>query len=99
MSPWRRAPRPVGDALSPLSRIWQPETLLAEVQQAWAEIVGEAIAREAEPVAERGGVVTVSCSSSVWAHELDLLAPPILERLNTGIRGGPVSRLRCVAAH
>ena len=97
MSPWRRAPRPVGAALSPLSRVWQPETVLAEVQQVWFDAVGETIARESEPVAERGGVVTISCSSSLWAHELNLLAPPILERLNAGIRGGPVSRLRCVA--
>jgi len=39
----------------------------------------------------------VSCSASVWAQELDLMAPAILERLNQPLRSGRVSRLRCVA--
>jgi Dna[CI] antecedent, DciA len=41
-------------------------------------------------------VVTVSCSASVWAQELDLMAPVILERLNRLLHAGRVSRLRCV---
>ncbi len=63
----------------------------------WHGTVGGTIAGEAEPTAERGGVVTVSCSASVWAQELDLMAPAILERLNSHLRTGHVSRLRCVA--
>ena len=47
---------------------------------------GTAIAGEARPTAERGGDVTVSCSASVWAQELDLMAPAILERLNCALR-------------
>jgi predicted nucleic acid-binding Zn ribbon protein len=74
----------------------EPQSLLGEVQRAWRDAVGAAIALEAEPTAERGGVVTVSCSASVWAQELDLMAPAILERLNQRLRGGRVSRLRCV---
>lgn len=74
-----------------------PETLLAEVQRAWPAAVGSTIAEEAQPTAERAGVVTVSCSASVWAQELDLMAPAILERLNRLLDSGQVSRLRCVA--
>jgi predicted nucleic acid-binding Zn ribbon protein len=74
-----------------------PDTLLAQVQQAWREAVGAAIALEAQPTRERGGVVTVSCSASVWAQELDLMSPAIVERLNQRLRSGRVSRLRCVA--
>jgi hypothetical protein len=33
----------------------------------------------------------------VWAQELDLMAPTILEGLNARLRAGRVSRLRCVA--
>jgi predicted nucleic acid-binding Zn ribbon protein len=73
-----------------------PETLLAEVQRIWPAAVGEAIAQEAQPTGERGGVVTVSCAASVWAQELDLMAPAILERLNQLLRSGRVARLRCV---
>ena len=74
-----------------------PQTLLAEIQRAWPEAVGEAIAVEAQPTAERGGVLTISCSASVWAHELDLMGPTILERLNGVLKGAKVTRLRCVA--
>ncbi len=63
----------------------------------WGEAVGPAIAGEAHPSAERGGVLTVSCSASVWAQELDLMGPVILEELNSRLRRGQVARLRCVA--
>lgn len=72
--------------------------MLAEVQFIWPSTVGDAIAREASPVAERAGIVTVACSGSVWANELDLMAPAIVERLNLGMRRGSVRKLRCTAA-
>ncbi len=93
----RNAPRPLADALERVRAEWAPETGLAEIQQRWPEVVGAAIAAEARPVRERGGVLTVSCSASVWAHELDLMGPAIVERLNAVLRRGKVSRLRCVA--
>jgi predicted nucleic acid-binding Zn ribbon protein len=97
MTPYRRSPRPITLALDRMRDELEPDTLLAEVQREWPHAVGDAIAGEAEPTSERGGVVTVSCSASVWAHELDLMAPLILERLNNALRSGQVSRLRCVA--
>jgi hypothetical protein len=42
-------------------------------------------------------VLVVSCSASVGAQELDLMAPAILERLNEALRGQRLIRLRCVA--
>jgi predicted nucleic acid-binding Zn ribbon protein len=97
MSPHRRGPRPLTVALEGLREQLAPETVLADVQRAWASAVGTTIAAEARPTAERGGILTISCSASVWAQELDLMAPVILERLNAGLRGGHVSRLRCVS--
>jgi len=94
---YRRTPRPLSLALDHLRDELEPDSLLADVQRAWDGTVGTAIAGEAQPTAERGGVVTVSCSASVWAQELDLMAPAILERLNARLRAGRVSRLRCVA--
>jgi predicted nucleic acid-binding Zn ribbon protein len=93
----RRAPRPLGPALDRMRAEWQPPTLLAAVQQAWADVVGDALAREAAPRAERGGVLTVDCSSSLWAHELDLMGPMIVDRLNTALGREAVRRLRCTA--
>jgi predicted nucleic acid-binding Zn ribbon protein len=84
-------------ALEALQDELTPETLLADVQRAWPEVVGAAIAAEATPTAERGGVLTISCSAAVWAQELDLMAPAILGRLNTRVARRRVERLRCVA--
>jgi predicted nucleic acid-binding Zn ribbon protein len=94
---YRRSPRSLSSALEAIRDELEPDSLLAEVQRAWQGAVGMAIAGEAQPTGERGGVVTVSCSASVWAQELDLMAPAILDRLNSALRSGRVSRLRCVA--
>ena len=74
-----------------------PATLLADVQRTWSAVVGEAIAAQAQPTADRGGVITISCAASVWAQELDLMAPQIITQLNGALGGEPVRRLRCVA--
>jgi predicted nucleic acid-binding Zn ribbon protein len=97
VSPQRRSPRPLTVALEAIAEDLAPKSALADVQRAWRTAVGESIAAQAQPTAERGGVVTVSCSASVWAQELDLMAPQIIERLNQLLKQGRVQRLRCVA--
>ena len=96
MTPYRRSPRPLAFALDGIRDELAPESMLADVQRVWRDAVGAMIAGEAQPTSERGGVVTISCSASVWAQELDLMAPAILARLNELLRSGQVSRLRCV---
>ena len=81
MSP-RRSPRPVGAALRQARARAEPRTLLAATQSAWPAAAGARVAAEAEPVAERDGVVTIACRSATWAQELDLLQPELVERLN-----------------
>ena len=97
MSPHRRSLRPIAAALESVRDELAPMTVLAGVQRVWPEAVGPAIAEEASPTSERGGIVTVSCSASVWAQELDLMAPAILERLHRLLPSASVTRLRCVA--
>ena len=92
----RRVPRPVGLAMDGLRDELAPETLLAEVQRVWREAVGPAIAGEAQPPAERAGVLVVSGSAWVWAQELDLMGPAILERLNEALGAQRLGRLRCI---
>ncbi|HYF24934.1 MAG TPA: DUF721 domain-containing protein [Baekduia sp.] len=94
----RRAPRPLTSALGDLVDALAPATGLAALQRVWPEAVGDVIAAEAEPTAEADGVVTVTCSSSVWAQELDLLAPELVARLNEALGDERVTRLRCQAA-
>lgn len=97
MSPHRRSLRPLSVALADVRDELAPATVLAGVQRAWPEAVGPTIAAEATPTAARGGIVTISCSASVWAQELDLMGPAILERLNALLEGPSITRLRCVA--
>jgi predicted nucleic acid-binding Zn ribbon protein len=81
----RRAPRPIGAALEGVLSGAEPATLLAAVQSAWPGAVGEAVAREASPVSERDGVVTVACRSATWAQELDLLSGQILDQVRRNL--------------
>jgi predicted nucleic acid-binding Zn ribbon protein len=96
MTHYRRSPRSFGLALEDFRDRVAPETLLAEVQRVWPQAVGAAIAAEALPTAERGGVLTVSCSAAVWAQELNLMSTDILDRLNGFLNGATLARLRCV---
>jgi len=95
----RRAPRPISEAVSAALEGAEPATLLAAVQRAWPAAVGEAIAREATPVAERDGVVTVACRSATWAQELDLLGARIGQQLAAELPAGTaLERLRFTAS-
>ena len=75
-------PAPLGSALRRGARAGAPKTLLAAVQSVWPRSPARPSPREAEPVAERDGVVTVACRSATWAQELDLLQTELLGRLN-----------------
>ena len=92
---YRRAAVPLARAVEDLAARVAPATLLADVQQAWPQVAGELMARQAEPVAEREGVVTLACSSSVWAQELDLLGPGLVDSLNGALGAPRVTGLRC----
>jgi len=93
----RTAPRPLAVALQRMRDDIAPATPLAAIQQAWPGVAGPIVAKEATPVSERGGVVTLACGSAVWAQELDLLAPALLEGLNRALDGIAVRSLRCIA--
>ena len=89
----RRDPRPIGAALAGLVEDLAPATTLARVQSAWTTTAGEPIAREAEPVSERDGVVTIACGSSVWAQEIELLSRDLTGRLNEALGATPEAPL------
>ena len=93
----RRAPRPVAGAVGALAESLRPPTGLAAVQAVWSDAVGAAIAREAQPVSERAGTVTVACASSVWAQEIALMAPSLCAAVNARLGAERVTALRCTA--
>lgn len=81
-------PRSLGDALRGVRGALAPATLLGAVQEAWPAAAGDLVAAQADPVAEREGVVTVACRSATWAQELDLMQTELLERLREEVAGG-----------
>jgi predicted nucleic acid-binding Zn ribbon protein len=91
----RSAPRSASHAVRELADRLAPASGLAAVQRVWQEAVGPALAAQARPTGEAQGVVTVTCSSAAWAHELDLMGPALIERLNGALGGSAVRSLRC----
>jgi predicted nucleic acid-binding Zn ribbon protein len=94
----RPAPRRLSLAVEQLTERLAPRSTLGDVQRAWPEAVGPVIAREAAPTAERGGTLTITCRSSVWAQELDLMGPELVGKLNARLGGERITGLRCVAS-
>ena len=90
----RRGPRPLAIALDRVTARLAPATLLAEIQRAWPEAAGDAFAGQSEPVAERAGVITVACTSAVYAQELDLFSERVVDRLNESLGRPAVKGLR-----
>jgi predicted nucleic acid-binding Zn ribbon protein len=93
----RLAPRPLATALDRVTPGLAPPSKLARVQSVWADVAGPGMSVEAEPVSERAGTVTFACRSAVWAQELELLSPDLLEGLNGALGGASLTRLRFVA--
>lgn len=93
----RRGPRPLSVAVDALTERLAPATLLADVQRVWEAAAGPAIAREASPLSERDGVVTLLCSSAVWMQEIDLMGPVLVAALNGALGSDRVRGVRCVA--
>ena len=94
----RTQPRPLSHAISALADRLAPQTPLAEIQRVWVDAVGEVVAAQAEPTGERDGVLTVTCSSAVWAQELDLMGPDLVARINVALGAESVRSLRCSSA-
>jgi predicted nucleic acid-binding Zn ribbon protein len=94
--PVYREPRPIADALARVTERAAPATTLARIQGSWEAVAGAVVAAEAEPVSEREGVVTVACRSAVWAGELELLSPGLVEGLNEALGAPAVVSLRFV---
>ncbi len=83
------SPRSLAAALEAVRAEVAPQTLLAAVQEAWPEVAGDLVAAQGDPVAERGGVVTVACRTATWAQELDLMSPVLFSKLAERLAAGP----------
>lgn len=62
--------------------------------EAWTEVVGERLARHAQPVDIADGILTLRSNSAVWRQELTMLMPLIRQRLNERFGEGAVREIR-----
>ena len=60
----------------------------------WNSVVGEAIARQAQPQQMRGMVLWVTVSSSTWMQQLEFMKRQIVERINERIGEKVISDIR-----
>jgi predicted nucleic acid-binding Zn ribbon protein len=91
----RPAPRTLERALGNLTATIAPASTLARVQEVWERSVGPMVAAAARPVAERDGVLSLVCESSVWAQELTLMQSDLLASLNLALGDEKLRELRC----
>jgi hypothetical protein len=77
---WRPSGGPVGDPLS-------------TIRAAWAEIVGDDVARAAQPVALSGTALVVVTASGAWSHQLSFLEREIVRSV-AALGVSNVERLR-----
>lgn len=78
----------VGDVLAVSIKRLDLGTRLDEygVWPIWTEIVGEPVARNAQPEKIRNGTLFVKCSSPVWMQQLHFMKEMIAENLNQRLR-------------
>jgi hypothetical protein len=75
-----------------------PEAGTAKVVQAWPEVVGEVVARNAWPArVSSDGTLHVHTSSASWAFELTQLAPTVLGQLRAVLGAATPRALRFAA--
>jgi len=65
-----------------------------QIWRAWDLVVGETIARNAQPHSFRRRVLWVRCSGPQWMHQLQLMKEMLRERLNAELGGQRVRDLR-----
>lgn len=73
------------EAGAPISHIWT----------VWESIVGEDVARNAQPVSLNGNTLIVHVVSAAWNHQLQFLKPEIIERINQTVDSPLCTDMKC----
>ncbi|MEE8480406.1 MAG: DUF721 domain-containing protein [Desulfobacterales bacterium] len=58
---------------------------LSHVWSLWNSLVGEAIAKNAQPAAFKGKLLLVHVTSSTWMHQLQFMKEEIKEKVNNAL--------------
>jgi hypothetical protein len=65
-----------------------------EVWKVWSKAVGETVSQQAQPAFVRGATLYVTCSSSAWMQQLQLMQAIILDKLNELLGGQRLRDIR-----
>ncbi len=86
----------VGSLLAGLfrRRNWQRRLGLHALFSFWDEVVGEELARRAQPDLIRGTVLWVRVSDSVWMQQLSLTRTVLVAKLNERLTGDQLTDIR-----
>ena len=76
------------------SKGWSKRLGLYAVFQFWDEVVGEDVAKRAQPHIIRGTVLWVKASDPIWMQQLHLQKSILLEKINQRLRGEELSDIR-----
>ena len=86
----------IGKVLPKLLRDLHLESQLEgyKVLTRWPEVVGASVSAHVTPLSFRGGRLTVRVDHPVWSHELNLLKPELLKRLNQDLHPPVIHDIR-----
>jgi predicted nucleic acid-binding Zn ribbon protein len=90
--------RPIADAVMRLAESLAPQTPLSKIKRAWPEVVGKPMAAHSKPAQLKGSLLTVECSGSVYAQELELQSRRVLTKLAEELSAQVVEKIRFVVA-
>lgn len=93
-----RDPEGVGNVFSRMlaERGWKSPVAIGSVLARWDEIVGADIAAHCVPESFDADTVLVRCDSTAWATQLRLITPQVLQRFETELGAGVVTRLSVI---
>jgi predicted nucleic acid-binding Zn ribbon protein len=85
----------IGDVLEKSLKRFAPAMRLDEygVWPVWNDVVGKAIARNAQPEKIRNGTLFVKVASPVWMQQLQYMKEMIAEKLNTRLKSEVVKNI------
>lgn len=88
-----REPRPISDSLTAVTAGFGSRGRAIDLNDRWAEAVGEAIAAHAQPERLEAGRLTVVVDDPAWATELRYHSSRILAALNADSGAAAISEL------
>lgn len=68
--------------------------IMAKLLSVWDGTVGAGIAKHALPESIKGGRLTVVVDSPVWMHQLSMMAPGLIEKINSVMGAGTVEDIK-----